>query len=146
MKIDILVKFCTLFSFQLQFQRDTPHLQIKSSLYVCRKGSGVPNLQTELNYLNSFKSYCIFSDFMVPMVSTLSPHCPHIAPTLSPSSPHCTHCSHHSHIIYMVPTSSSPSTYLLHPPLPTPRGENPRISKNSIRFELIEIFQFCLKI
>ena len=32
----------------------------------------------------------------------------------------------------------------IHPP-PTPRG-TPRISQNSIAFELIEIFQFCLKI
>ena len=27
-----------------------------------QEGSGVPNLQTELNYLDSFKSYCNFSD------------------------------------------------------------------------------------
>ena len=38
-----------------------PHLHIKPSLY-CAGGSGVPNLQTELNYLDSFKSYCNSSD------------------------------------------------------------------------------------
>ena len=27
-----------------------------------QEGSGVPNLQTELNYLDLFKSYCNFSD------------------------------------------------------------------------------------
>ena len=34
-----------------------------------QKGSRVPNLQTEFNYLNSFKSYGIFSDFIVPTSS-----------------------------------------------------------------------------
>ena len=38
-----------------------------------------------------------------------------------------------------------PST-LPHPYTPTPPHEGPRISKNSIALELIEIFQFCLKI
>ena len=61
------------------------------------EGSRVPNLQTEFNYLDSFKSYGIFSDFVVPvvpMLSTLSPHrpChPHVIPVSSPSSPHHRH-------------------------------------------------------
>ena len=58
------------------------------------EGSRVPNLQTEFNYLNSFKSYGIFSDFVVPVVPTLSPrhpHRPHVIPVSSPSSPHCPH-------------------------------------------------------
>ena len=38
--------------------RTTPHLHIKSSLYMCRRVQG-----TELNYLYSFKSYCNSSDF-----------------------------------------------------------------------------------
>ena len=50
-------------------------------------GSRVPNLQTEFNYLDLFKSYGIFSDFVVP--------------TWSPSS------SRHPHIILVIPTSSS---------------------------------------
>ena len=59
--------------------------------------SRVPNLQTEFNYLNSFKSYGIFSDFVVPMIPTLSPSSPHhpccphiipIAPRRSPCGPH----------------------------------------------------------
>ena len=34
------------------------------TLSICvQEGSGVPNLQTELNYLELFKIYCIFSDF-----------------------------------------------------------------------------------
>ena len=31
-------------------------------VYMLQEGSGVTNLQTELNYLDSFKSYCNFSD------------------------------------------------------------------------------------
>ena len=38
-----------------------PHLHIEPSLCV-QEGLGVPNLQTELNYLDSFKSYCDSSD------------------------------------------------------------------------------------
>ena len=110
MKIDILVKFCTLFSFQLQFKRVVSGLGGQNPLRAqskyglmgssvktgkknfCRsqeqflyktviwdrtppaihqmqcicvgEGSRVPNLQTELNYLYSFKSYCIFSDLL----------------------------------------------------------------------------------
>ena len=44
------------------------------------EGWRVPNLQTEFNYLDSFKSYCIFSDFIVPVVPTSylsSLYCPH---------------------------------------------------------------------
>ena len=58
------------------------------------EGSRVPNLQTEFNYLDSFKSYGIFSDFVVPVVPTSSPSSPchprivPIVPTLSRRSPH----------------------------------------------------------
>ena len=77
-----------------------------------REGSRVPNLQTEFNYLDSFKSYGIFSDFIVPMVPTSSmlspchprhPHSPQKVPMWSPwlwspwSPPH---------VVPMVPTSS----------------------------------------
>ena len=47
------------------------------------EGSRVPNLQTEFNYLDSFKSYGIFSDFVVPTWSPSSPSSPH-----RPRSPH----------------------------------------------------------
>ena len=58
------------------------------------QGSRVPNLQTEFNYLDSFKSYGIFSDFVVPVVPRLSPcrpRRPHVVPVSSPSSPHRPH-------------------------------------------------------
>ena len=63
------------------------------------EGSRVPNLQTEFNYLDSFKSYGIFSDFVVPTWS----HSPRVIPVIpmsSPSSPH------HLHIV----STSSPSS------------------------------------
>ena len=44
------------------WDRTTPYLHIKHSLYVCRRVQGVPNLETELNYLDLFKSYCNSSD------------------------------------------------------------------------------------
>ena len=58
------------------------------------EGSRVPNLQTEFNYLNSFKSYGIFSDFVIPMWSPSSSHCPchpHVVPVSSLSSPRRPH-------------------------------------------------------
>ena len=57
------------------------------------EGSRVPNLQTEFNYLDSFKSYGIFSDFVVPVVPTLSPSSlchprhPHVIPIAPMWSP-----------------------------------------------------------
>ena len=60
------------------------------------EGSRVPNLQTEFNYLDSFKSYGSFSDFVVPC----GPHIVSIVPTSSPSSP----C--HPRVISVIPTSS----------------------------------------
>ena len=59
--------------------------------------SRVPNLQTEFNYLDSFKSYGIFSDFVVPTWSPSSSHRPrhpHIIPTSSLSSPSSSCCPH----------------------------------------------------
>ena len=47
-------------------------------------------------------------------------------------------------MIMCVGGTLSPLLTLIHPP-PPPRG-TPRISQNSIALELIEIFQFCLKI
>ena len=102
------------------------------------EGSRVPNLQTEFNYLDSFKSYGIFSDFVVPMVPTLSPSSPrhprrpHVIPVLSPSSPRHPHSPQKvpmwspwlwspwlwspwspPHVVPVVPTSSLSS--LCHP-------------------------------
>ena len=194
----------------------TPPTYTSIAVYMCAGGFRVPNLQTEFNYLDLFKSYGIFSDFIVPMVSTLSPSSlchpchPHIVPIaprrspccphglwspwsvvstclrglhmLSPWSPHhprhphivpiaprrslcgphglwspwsphvvpmvSTCCPRHPHVIPMSSPSSPhhlegphiipnpPDTHSTHP---SP-GWGPRISKNTIRFELIEIF------
>ena len=54
------------------------------------EGSRVPNLQTEFNYLDSFKSYGIFSDFVVPTWSPSS-SCPPVVPTSSPCCPRLPH-------------------------------------------------------
>ena len=69
------------------------------------------------------------------------PRGPHIVPVIpmsSPSSPW------HPCYPHVIPTSSrrsprhpQPPRY---PPQPTPEGWGPRITKNAIRFELIEIF------
>ena len=64
------------------------------------EGSRVPNLQMEFNYLDSFKSYGIFSDFIVPVVPT---RCPHIVPVI-PTSSLCH--PHHPHIIPIAPRRS----------------------------------------
>ena len=67
------------------------------------EGSRVPNLQMEFNYLDSFKSYGIFSNFVVPVVPASSPSSPchpchpHIIPMSSPSSPR------YPHIVPIVP-------------------------------------------
>ena len=43
------------------WDRTLPYLQ-SNLVYMCAGGFRVPNLQTELNYLDSFKSYCNSSD------------------------------------------------------------------------------------
>ena len=74
-----------------------PHLHIKWQSTFVWEGSRVPNLQTEFNYLNLFKSYGIFSDFVVPVVPMLSPWSPrrphhlHVVPVSSLLSPHHPH-------------------------------------------------------
>ena len=86
------------------------------------EGSRVPNLQTEFNYLDSFKSYGIFSDFVVPTWSLWSPHrpCyPHVIPTLfhiiaiaprrSPCGPHGLWSPWSPHVVSVVSTSSQSS-------------------------------------
>ena len=67
------------------------------------EGSRVPNLQMEFNYLDSFKSYGIFSDFVVRVVPTLSPCCPHVI-SVVPTSSLCHPCC--PHIIPIAPRRS----------------------------------------
>ena len=82
-----------------------------------REGSRVPSLQTEFNYLDSFKSYSIFSDFIVPVVhmsSLCHPRHPHIipiAPRRSPCGPQAWSPWSPPHVVPMVPTSSPWSPY-----------------------------------
>ena len=104
--------------------------------------SRVPNLQTKFNYLISFKSYGIFSDFVVPMgpcvvpvIPTLSLHCPRcphiipIAPRRSPCGPCCpsgpvvpTHVVPIVPVIPVIPMSSLSSPHHLEGPqiIPNP--------------------------
>ena len=74
----------------------------------------------------------------LPPCCPCGPRGPHVIPVSSPSSPHCLEGPH---IIPNPPTSSltPPDTHYTHPPHP-PGGRGPQISKNAIRFELIEIF------
>ena len=106
------------------------------------EGSRVPNLQTEFNYLDSFKSYGIFSDFVVPMwsLSSLSSpchlRCPHVIPTSFPHRPHrpqkvpmwspwsvvSTCCPRRPDVVPVIPVSSPSSPHHLEGPhiMPNP--------------------------
>ena len=126
----------------------TPPTYTSIALYICGGGFKVPNLQTEFNYLDLFKSYGIFSDFVVPMVPTLSllsprrVYHPHVVPVSSPSSPQHPHSPQKvpmwspwlwspwspllspwspPHVVPMVPTSSlsSPHRPRVIPIIPT---------------------------
>ena len=94
------------------------------------EGSRVPNLQTELNYIDSFKSYGIFSDFIVPVVPMLSPsspHCPCVIPII-PIAPRRSPCGLHDlwsplsplslwsppYVVPVVPMSSPSFPHHLH--------------------------------
>ena len=150
------------FSIKLSFGIGHPPPIYQMQCICVGEGSRVPNLQMEFNYLDLFKSYGIFSDFVVPTWSLWFPHHPHhphvipISPRRSPCGPqgcglHGLHpcCPRHPHIIPVIPTSSPhclegpqiipnpPDTHPTHPP---DWVGGPRITKNAIRFELIEIF------
>ena len=84
----------------------TPPTYTSIVVYMYGEGSRVPNLQTEFNYLDLFKSYGIFSDFVVPTWSPLSPRRPHIVPTSSPSSPHHPHHPRCPHVVPIAPRRS----------------------------------------
>ena len=107
-----------------------------------------------------FSPYCLSHPHIVSIIPTSSPSSPHHphTPIYLPPTP-STLCLHvvsvvptssllfpcHPHIIFMVPMSSPHPHIPTPPPTHTPTG-GPRISKNSIRFELIKTFQFFLKI
>ena len=87
------------------------------------EASRVPNLQTEFNYLDSFKSYGIFSDFCCPHVvpvvlasSSSSPCRPRVVPVIPTSSPHHPHCPHHPQKVPMWSPWSVVSTCCPHRP------------------------------
>ena len=100
------------------------------------EGSRVPNLQTEFNYLDSFKSYGIFSDFVVPTWSPSSLHhpChPHVIPIIPTSSPHHPHHPRHPHVVPIAPRRSpcglhglwSPHMFPVVPVIPTLSPSSP---------------------
>ena len=95
----------------------TPPTYTSNLVYMCAGGSGVPNLQTELKYLNPFKSYCIFSNckwlppWRHPCLSCLTCMCMCVCMHA------CMHmCACMGHSIYPHPHPSTPST---------PKGGNP---------------------
>ena len=124
------------FLIKLSFGIGHPQRIYQMQCICVREGSTVPNLQTEFNYLDSFKSYGIFSDFVVPTWSPWSPHhprCPHIIPVIPVipmSSPH------HPHVIPIAPEGphvvpkavvSVVSTHVVHvvPVVPIVRTSSP---------------------
>ena len=86
-----------------------------------REGSRVQNLQTEFNYLDSFKSYCRFSDFVVAIVPTSSPWSPHrprhprIIPIVPTSSPYPSEGPHVVPMISVVSTCCPRGLHMLSP-------------------------------
>ena len=84
------------------------------------EGSRVPNLQTEFNYLDSFKSYDIFSDFVVPTwapSSSRRPSHPHVVPTSSPHRPRHPCHPRHPHVVPISPRRSPCGLHGLWSPL-----------------------------
>ena len=64
---------------------------------VCMCAVGFKGPKSEFNYLDSFKSYGIFSDFVVPAWSLWSPRCPchpYVIPVIHTSFPLSPHCPH----------------------------------------------------
>ena len=105
----------------------TPPTYISTAVYMCGEGSRVPNLQTEFNYLDLFKSYGIFSDFVVPVIPASSPSSPsslhhprhhHVIPASSPSSLCCPHSP--QKVSMLSPSSPSSLLSLLSPPMLSP--------------------------
>ena len=84
----------------------TPPTYTSNAVYMCVGGFKGPKSSNGIQYLNSFKSYGNFSDFVVPTWSTWSPHHPchsHIIPIIPTSSPYHPLCLH---IIPIAPRRS----------------------------------------
>ena len=108
------------------WDRTPPKLTHQLQSTCVQEGSRVPNLQTEFNYLDLFKSYGIFSDFVVPTWSPSSshrPHSPQKVPMWSPWSvvsmvstccPLSSSC--HPHIIHVIPVIPTSSPHCPHHP------------------------------
>ena len=124
---------------------------LSAGKYKGPKSSNGIEVMNELNYLYSFKFYCIFSDLR----PTGSCGCAFVWG--------CPHMHAHAHVcnakIYMyrnckwLPPWRYPCSSCLtcmyvcaHAHVCGVAPTHPRISKNSIILEQIEIFQFCLKI
>ena len=98
----------------------TPPTYTSNLVYMCAGGFRVPNLQTELNYLDSFKFYCIFSNCKWPP--------PWIASMFIMFNMHvhvCVHAYVCLHRALHIPTPTHTPIYLPHLP---PRGVTPQIS------------------
>ena len=99
------------FSIKLSFGIGQPPAIYQMECICVGEGSRVPNLQTEFNYLDSFKSYWIFSDLLSPGPRVALVSSPHhlrvisvvsqgnnmvsmvpVVPTSSPWSLHCPRC------------------------------------------------------
>ena len=114
------------------WDRTPPHLHINCSLHVCRR---VQESQIfKQNSIISIRSKVMA--FLVISLSPWSPCCPcrpHVIPVIPTSSRRFPHHLEGSHII-----ANPLDTHFTHPN--PPGGWEPQISKNTIRFELIQIF------
>ena len=158
------------FCIKVPFGIGHPHLHIKYSLYVCSRVQGSQSFKRNSIILIRSKVMAFLvillsqhgpcGPHIVPVIlmsSQSSPHhshCPHIvpiAPRRSPWSPcgphgcgfHCLHWGQHGRCPHIVPVAPTSSPHHLEGPhiIPNPLDTHPtQISKNAIRFELIEIF------
>ena len=106
------------------WDRTPPHLHIKPSLYVCRRVQGSQIFKTELNYLDSFKSYCMYSNLQ--MAASIE------ASMFIMFNMHvhtCVHACMHVHVyLHGAFHTLTPIHTPIYPPYLPPRGVTPQIS------------------